>query len=604
VTNLNRSWANALAASLILGVFSLARAHAAAPLIYATLEPKEITLGESARLTITNLGTDSRPPPLPVVAGLQFEVIAHTHQFEMTSGTTLPSSSMVVQVTPQIAGTFTIPPVTPSAQSLVLHVKADHGASGSTGPGNTNYMIRPPVQAIAPKHGGLQLTDGAAFVRLNLPKRDVFVGESVPVDIEVGVRAGFVTSLNGLPTLHGGEFTLNNLSHQPDREEKVIDDKHFTMLTWHSALAAVKPGLFRLDVETPLTVKISTRPKGDSALDELLGDPFLQNYFGATVSKQITVSSPSTDLKVLPVPSDGRPADFTGAVGSFNVSTDITPLTAAAGDPLTVRLRVSGAGNFDRVSSEMFKHLDDWKTYPPKASFQASDAVGYRGEKTFEQPVIAPKPGAHTLPALAFSYFDPVARRFQTAVSTPITVNVASALADAAPAANAAGLAQANASSLVPPRPDHPASGALHASLVPMYFRPQFLALPSITTALFAGGWLGLRRRVSVAQRRILKAMQRHLLRLDAAAGAGDAALFFSIARAMLQEMFAARWHLAVEEVTSDEIQARLGAEGEQIRELFLLCDEMRYGNQGRDQLDFPRWMLFVRSQVSGGEAL
>jgi hypothetical protein len=584
-----------LAASLILGVLPLPRAQAAAPLIYATLEPKEITLGESARLTITNLGTDSPPPALPVVAGLQFEVIAHTHQFEMTSGTTLPSSSLVVRVTPQIAGTFTIPPVTPNSQSLVLHVNADHGAAGSLGPGNTNYMIRPPVQAIAPKHGALQLTDGAAFVRLNLPKRDVFVGESVPVDIEVGVRAGFVTSLNGLPTLHGGEFTLNNLSHQPDREEKVIDDKHFTMLTWHSALAAVKPGLFRLDVETPLTVKISTRPKQDSALDELLGDPFLQNYFGATVSKQITVSSPSTDLKVLPVPSDGRPADFTGAVGSFSVSTDITPTTPAAGDPLTLRLRVSGAGNFDRVSSEMFKHLDDWKTYPPKASFHPSDAVGYRGEKTFEQPVIAPKPGTHTLPALAFSYFDPIARRFQTAVSTPITVTVSSALADTAPAPPANGL------SLGPPRPDHAAGGAVQASLVPIYLRPQFLALPSITTALFAGGWLGLRRRMGVAQRRLSKSMQRQLARLDAAAGAGDAALFFSIARDMLQEMFAARWHLAAEAVTSDEIQSRLGTEGADIRELFLLSDEMRYGNQGRAQLDFPRWAQFVRHQVSGG---
>jgi hypothetical protein len=137
--------------------------------------------------------------------------------------------------------------------------------------------------------------------------------------------------------------------------------------------------------------------------------------------------------------------------------------------------------------------------------------------------------------------------------------------------------------------------------LVPIYLRPQFLALPSITTALFAGGWLGLRRRMGVAQRRLSKSMQRQLARLDAAAGAGDAALFFSIASDMLQEMFAARWHLAAEAVTSDEIQSRLGTEGADIRELFLLSDEMRYGNQGRAQLDFPRWAQFVRHQVSGG---
>ena len=70
------------------------------------------------------------------------------------------------------------------------------------------------------------------------------MGESVPVDIEVGVRPGIVTSLNGLPTLKGGDFTLNNLSKQPERREQVIEGSPFVVMTWHSVARGGEAGRF------------------------------------------------------------------------------------------------------------------------------------------------------------------------------------------------------------------------------------------------------------------------------------------------------------------------------------------------------------------------
>ena len=63
---------------------------------------------------------------------------------------------------------------------------------------------------------------------------------------------GIVTSVNGLPTLKGSDFTFNNLSKQPERREEDIEGGDFVVLTWHSALAAVKPGDFSLSAETPV----------------------------------------------------------------------------------------------------------------------------------------------------------------------------------------------------------------------------------------------------------------------------------------------------------------------------------------------------------------
>ncbi|MEA3132244.1 MAG: hypothetical protein QOG17_90, partial [Gammaproteobacteria bacterium] len=327
-----------------------APALAVAPLVKATIEPQQIAMGESAELTITSTGSGMEPVTLPEVSGLEFRVIGQSRRLEFVNGAALATTSIVVRVTPQTAGIFTIPGITPKSQPLVLRVNPDNGTGNSSSSGNAR-SLRPPAGSSA---GGIRMTaDGSAFIKLDLPKRDIYVGESIPVDIEVGMRAGFVTSLNGLPTLTGGEFTLNNLSHQPERVEKLIDGKPFTLLTWHSVLAAVKPGKFSLSVESPLTVRIRTRPQRDSMLDDLLGDPFMQNFFGATVPKDITVASPPSDLTVLPLPTEGRPPNYSGAVGSFKIASDISSTTAAAGDPLTLRMHVTGSGNFDRVDSAM-----------------------------------------------------------------------------------------------------------------------------------------------------------------------------------------------------------------------------------------------------------
>ncbi len=441
-----------------------------------------------------------------------------------------------------------------------------------------------------------------------MPKRDVYVGESVPVAIEVGMRAGFVSSLNGLPTLVGSnDFTLNNLSRQPERNEQSIDGKPFTLLTWHSVLAAVKPGTFSLTVESPLTVKIRTGPQREAMLEDQLGDPFMQHFFGATVKKDIKVASPPIELTVSTLPAEGRPPDFSGAVGSFKIASDLSSSAAAAGEPLTLRLHVTGSGNFDRVDSTLLEHVEGWKTYPPKSTFKSSDALGYKGEKTFEQPLIASRPGPQTLPGLTFSYFDPTTRRYETARSAPLNVTISPALADTTLSASqiAAGSAATPANQWPSGlRPDHPGSDALANSLLPLYLQPRFLAIPSLLTLAFAGGWLRLRRRAadlhhraSARDRALSKAASRVLVQLDEAARAGDTTQFFNSARAALQRALAARWQMAAGQITTTDVAARLGGEsdGEDIRQLFALADEANYAGHEPTSIDFARWAQVVR---------
>src|SRR5258708_7742682 len=572
-----------LMTAVVLGSFAAAAALADDPLVYATIQPAQIALGESAQFTITNLGDATNPIiTLPVVSGLKFEIIGRTREMQIINGTMLPSTSIVMRVTPQVAGIFTIPAVTPKAHPLVLQVTA---ALGGTSPARTvpGAPLPPPILSGGSIPKGIHLTDdGSAYVRLSIPKREVYVGESVPVDIELGMRSGFVSSLNGLPKLTDDNFALNNLSHQPERAEKLINGEQFVVFTWRSLLAVVKPGTFALSAEAPLTVKIRTRPRRESALDDRFGDPFWQNLFGATVPKDINVTSPPQQLKVLELPTEGRPADFHGAIGTFSIPSDVSTGKADVGDPVTLRMRITGSGNFDRVDSTMLDHVDQWKTYPPKSSFNTSDPIGSSAMKTFEQPVIPRNPGTQELPGLSFSYFDPNARRYETARSASLSVSISPSPADSLTPPQSAGSAGPENKYAAALRPDHVDTATPTSSLIPPYLQPRFLGIPSFIVLAFAAGWAGARRRrtLSVSEpasdRPSSRTAKRVLAQMQAAARTGNAAVFLDAARTPLQPLLATRWQIEPEDVTTAEVEARVGAQDD-IHQLFARADESTY---------------------------
>ena len=524
-------------------------------LAYETVEPSRIKLGESAILRVTSFGR-LKDITLPTVPGLVFEQMGRSQGFEFVNGTAVPATFIQIRVTAQFAGVFSIPGLTPSSPSIGLEVVRGDEPNPYTW--RSQQPAPPPVPSVSLPKGVQLQAGGAAFVHLTVPTRAIYVGESVPVDIELGLRPGIVTSVNGLPTLKGADFTLNNLSKQPERREQAIDGSTFVVLTWHSALAAVKPGDFSLSVETPLIAKISTLSAADRAVASRLAFPFLQSMYNGIAPKDITIGSSPSQLKVLPLPTEGQPRNFSGAVGDFQVSSDISPASVAAGDPLTLRLHISGAGNFDRVDSTMLEHLDHWKTYPAKSSFTPSDTVGYQGEKVFEQPLIAAQPGEQSIPGLEFSYFNPKTQRYEHAQTPSINVTIAASLASSSLNAltGTQSLSGAPTGFTRGLRPDHPLPQASVSELRPLYFRVSFLAIPTTLALMLAGSWFAVRPN---AARATSKAAERVLAQLDAAARAGDTSSFFEAARKTLLQTFAARWQMPADQITFAELKARSG---------------------------------------------
>jgi hypothetical protein len=563
---------------------AMADGMADAALAYESIEPARIRLGDSAIIRVTSLDGYLKSVPLPTVPGLTFEVLGRSQGLEFVNGKSVPSTYIVIRVTPQFAGQFSIPGLTPQSHSLGLEVVS--GDEPNPYALHSHNQFPAPLKvAPAPIPRGIQLkAGGAAFVQLIIPTRAVYVGESVPVDIEVGVRPGIVTAMNGLPALSGGDFTLNNLSKQPKRREQVIEGNPFVVMTWHSVLAAVKPGDFPLSAKTPLSVKINTNSAEDIAIAARMGWPFLQSMYNGIVPRDLEIASPAAG----------------GAVGDFQASSDISPAHAAVGDPLTLRLRISGVGNFDRVDSAMFERLDGWKTYPAKSAFTPTDAAGYKGEKLFEQPLIAARPGEQTIPGIGFSYFSPTTQHYERVRTQPIKVMLAASLADSslsAPAATPSTNGALTNHSVRGLRPDRSLPRSSVNELRPLYFQAPFLAVPATLAFILAGTWLAVRSKPALT---LSKSTQRALAQLETAAQSGDSSSFFEVARAALLQTFAVRWQISADQITTAELKARLGPVGEDIERLCALADEAKYSDYEPGSTDFPRWLQLIRGQLTG----
>ena len=131
----------------------------------------------------------------------------------------------------------------------------------------------------------------------------------------------------------------------------------------------------------------------------------------------IELESEEVPVTILPFPREGRPVDFQGTVGNFNFDASIQPSEVKVGDPVTLRMVISGSGNLDTVSAPRLPSDEKFKTYEPEVTKQ--------GRKKIYEQVIIPKTDELTkIPAVSFSFFNPVSRCYQTVRKGPFPVKV------------------------------------------------------------------------------------------------------------------------------------------------------------------------------------
>ncbi len=221
------------------------------------------------------------------------------------------------------------------------------------------------------------------------------------------------------PTFQG--FWVENLGKER-QHKKVFNGKSY-MVT------EIKKALFPLsdqaeDIpESLLTCKLimpRTRTYGRdrSPYDSLFPDSFFSSR-GRTINKALHAKAISLDIKQLP--KAGRPANFSGLVGTFKIAAEVGETHLRTGDSTTLTVKVSGQGNLRDLVSLSPEAIPGFKIYPDKPNFQLqieNDIV--KGTKVFKKALVPLQEGNIEIPAHEITYFDPSQGLYRSAKTTPI----------------------------------------------------------------------------------------------------------------------------------------------------------------------------------------
>ncbi|HEY9186102.1 MAG TPA: BatD family protein [Salegentibacter sp.] len=170
-----------------------------------------------------------------------------------------------------------------------------------------------------------------------------------------------------------------------------------------------------LDIE-PLTLSISVDVPGER-----------RDLFGRRLYKTInkTVSSSTRKLNVKNLPNEGKPLDFTGAVGkfSFNVKASKTELDAS--ESLQATVEVKGNGNLNLFELPVLELPSSLEVYEPERSENVSVSLrGQEGTITENYTIVPTQKGKYPIKPVSFSYFDPKTESYHRLTSEEILIDV------------------------------------------------------------------------------------------------------------------------------------------------------------------------------------
>lgn len=458
--------------------------------ITTRLSSSQARVGQPVQLIVTVEGsTRAKMPNSISVNGLRINLAdrrsSQSVQFGAGGLQTTSTTTYVYMVVPQFESDFTIPPFEIEIDGRVfrtqpLRLSVRGTAQVPSSPTLPRAPGAPPNTIPVPSQPGDDFTP--YFGELVLSKTKAYVGEVIPAELRFYFSQRVGGQLSERPTFGGEGFTVQRFSDS-SRLEQVIDGEPFMVFTFKTAITPAKSGKIEIPaakLEARLQVPGSV-PPGMADIFNNFGGMLPQGMF--TETQDVAVETKPVTIEVLPLPKEGQPENFSGAIGRFTMETSVSPKKTEPGEPVTLTAAISGQGNLEAMGAPTLVDDDGWRSYPPTDKLSETDAVGFSGTKTFDFPLVARTAQTRT-PGLQFSFFDPVTGKYETLTADPLAVEARAATGSPAPAAsnqNATTPAPEPTATAVPT-----AQPAGATSWTPLLLRREFL----IANAALVVAWL------------------------------------------------------------------------------------------------------------------
>lgn len=383
----------------IISLFVATRAFGDASVV-ASVDRNRIGFGESVALTITIQGVQNvAPPAIPKVDGLAFDGPATQQNVSWVNGQVSRALSLVYQVTPSRDGEFVIPAIAVAADGRAYRTE--------------------PIKIVVEKGAVQTEMSQKVFLRVQMASQQAYLGQVSPVNVLIFARAdvplkgfgGFTCEADGLGYKY--QSNLKSGTH-------VLDGVTYNVHVIEGAITPARVGKLMFG---PCVVKgqLAFEKRGGGG-----GDLF-ERFFGRVEVRELPLTLDPIPIEVLPLPEEGRPVDFSGAVGQWNLEVTAKPTEVAVGDPITLTIKVSGIGNIDLVPTPKLSGLEEFKTYDPTTKTTKNE-LNTTGERVIQQVLVPRSTVTKQLPEVRLTYFDPVAKAYKSAVqpAIPLTVKAGS----------------------------------------------------------------------------------------------------------------------------------------------------------------------------------
>ncbi|MBT8255951.1 MAG: BatD family protein [Bacteroidia bacterium] len=146
-------------------------------------------------------------------------------------------------------------------------------------------------------------------------------------------------------------------------------------------------------------------------------------YLMTRVNKTISAGNRIIDVK--PLPQEGKPINFTGAVGDFQFEVTSNKTQLDANESMELSVKVSGTGNlklFDLPSLKLPSSLEVYE--PTRADEITTQRTGMRGSMVENYTVVPQFKGTYPIRPISFSYFNPKTATYTTISSKELIVDV------------------------------------------------------------------------------------------------------------------------------------------------------------------------------------
>ena len=206
------------------------------------------------------------------------------------------------------------------------------------------------------------------------------------------------------------DFRAFEVGQEQKRER--LGPYFYDVTVWQELLFPLKAGETKLPPYRLRVSLLQEKQQRDDHFDDLFSDFFMSSRHRVV---EETIATKTEVINVRPLPDMGKPENFTGLVGTFDVDADLSKTSLQAGETSTLTLKLHGLGLLDSLGKVQLNLDPKIKVYNDKP--ETSEKIvseGLRSQTVYKYALVPSTEGEMDLKSFKLSYFDPDKEEYQT----------------------------------------------------------------------------------------------------------------------------------------------------------------------------------------------